>query len=775
MKKILIILLFPLFTFAQSTIKYSKARIYYQKPSDLELLYASGVAVDHGLNKKNVFFESVFSTNEINIAKNLGFKTEIIIEDMKKHIHQLKNNYSNRNSSPCDLNSSNYVTPTNFNLGSMGGFYTLSEMIQELDDMKSLYPNLITEKLPISNFTTYEGRSIYWVKISDNPEVDEAEPEILFTAIHHAREPASMQQLIYYMWYLLENYQTDNEIKAIVDNTEQYFIPIVNPDGYHYNETTDPNGGGMWRKNRRPTTNGNFGVDNNRNYGYHFGESGVSGPNGETYPGTTPFSEVENQATKWFTEQHHFEMAINNHTYSGLLLYPFGYASNIPTPDNAIYEAISSQMVAKNGYTNELSSELYPAAGDSDDWMYGDTSTKNKIFSMTAEIGDSFWPSQAEIIPLCKNMLYQNITAAHLITNYAKIEETSPAFVSNLTNSITYDITRLGLHEPANFIVELQPLSANISSVGNTENHLNMNLLQTDTRSISYTLNPSIQSGDEISFKLLIDNGQFISEKVITKLYGNPQLIYNENGNSLANFNATNWQTTNNEYYSANSSLTDSPFGNYDNNSTNILTSNSQIDLTNVSLAKLFFYAKWNIEKGWDYVQFEISSDNGATWIPQCGKYTSEGNQNQQIQGEPMYDGEQNDWVKEEIDLSDYLGQQITYRFQLVSDNYVTEDGFYVDDINVEVFPLSTANTIDNSINSITVYPNPSSGIVHINTLNNVDALSLSVYSLEGKLIKKQVLNKQQNTIDISTLESGMYFINLKSDKATKTIKIIKT
>ena len=63
------------------------------------------------------------------------------------------------------------------------------------------------------------------------------------------------------MWYLLENYDSDSEIQSIVDNTELYFIPVVNPDGYLYNELTNPNGGGFWRKNR---FNG-FGVDNNRN------------------------------------------------------------------------------------------------------------------------------------------------------------------------------------------------------------------------------------------------------------------------------------------------------------------------------------------------------------------------------------------------------------------------------------------------------------------------------------------------------------------------------
>lgn len=103
------------------------------------------------------------------------------------------------------------------------------------------------------------------------------------------------------MWYLLENYQTNPTIQALVNQSEIFFIPIVNPDGYAYNSTNSPTGGGNWRKNRRNNGDGSYGVDNNRNYNYHFGETGVSStPSGDTWPGTAAFSEPENQAIKWF-------------------------------------------------------------------------------------------------------------------------------------------------------------------------------------------------------------------------------------------------------------------------------------------------------------------------------------------------------------------------------------------------------------------------------------------------------------------------------------------
>ena len=769
----LLFLLFSFVIYAQKEIPvYSKAKIYYNNSLDLVKLSENGIAVDHGLHKKNVFIESVFSQKQINKAKALGYTVDVLIKDMAKYIASRKASIK-RNASPCSSNSS-YQTPVNFELGSMGGFYTLDEMLQELDDMHTLYPDLITLKSPINNFQTVEGKSIYFVKISDNPNVDENEPEMLFTGIHHAREPAAMQQLIFYMWYLLENYATNDEVKSIVDNTEQFFVPIVNPDGYRYNQTTNPNGGGYWRKNRKNNGGGNYGVDNNRNYSYHWGESGVSGPNGDTYNGTAPFSEIENQAIKWLCEQHQFKMAINNHTYSSLLLFPFGYALNAPTPDNATYEAISGLMVQENGYVNEISSTLYPAAGDSDDWMYGDTSTKNKIFAMTPEIGNSFWPNQSEIEGICKNMLYHNLTAAHLITNFASVNlMNNDLYISGLNFNIDYTIKRLGLQEPANFTVSVIPISNNIIAVGNANSHTNMTMLEEQSNSISMQLNPSITQGDAVVYKVILNNGTFDKEFLVEKIYGTPTEIFYENGNTTNQFTTTNWGISQSSYYTAPYSLTDSQNSNYNNNENSTITLNNNIDLTDANQASVSFYAKWDIEKSWDYVQFEISTDNGATWQPQCGKYTNNGLAQQGIENEPMYDGTQNSWVKEEINLNDYLGQNIKFRFQLVSDGYTTGDGFYFDELKVFKLVNAQASLVDNTFNVFEIYPNPAKNIINIHTNLN-ESFKINLTDINGKKILEKVFSGYDNQLNINNLDSGIYFITLITNKLSKTYKIIK-
>ena len=760
--------------FSQEKIqKYSKAKIFYTQKSDLQLMLDSGIAVDHGIHKKNIFITSVFSEWEIEKAKALGFTVEIEIDDMQKYISNRK---TEKNITNASCSSNNYITPTNFELGSMGGFYTYAQMLSELDQMHTLYPNLITVKAPISNFVTSENRVIYSVKISDNPTVDENEPEILFSAIHHAREPASMQQLIFYMWYLLENYATNPEIASIINNTEQYFIPVLNPDGYVYNETTNPNGGGFWRKNRRNNTDGSVGVDNNRNYSFHWNESGVSSSgSGQTWPGTAGFSEPENQAMKWFTEQHNFIMALNNHTHSGLLLYPFGYAENTPTIEDSLFSSISELMVSENGYVNQISADLYAASGDSDDWMYADTSTKNKIYAMTPEIGYSFWPAQNGIISLCKSMLYHNITAAHLITNYAIIKDKTPEFILNLSGNFDYSIQRFGLQNPANFTVQIQPISANILSVGAAQIHNGMVMSQLDNNGISFSLNNAIQNGDEIVYKIILNNGEYDEEQLITKVYGNPTTAFVDNGNSTSNYNnGSVWSATTSAFYSASSSITDSVTGNYSDNLDSSIELTNTIDLTQAGIAKLSFYAKWDIEAGWDYVQFEISTDNGATWIPQCGKFTKNGLAQQSIEGQPMYDGTQSTWVKEEIDLSDYLGEQIKFRFQIVSDGNTTGDGFYFDDFEVKVFNSNPASVIKNDFLNASVYPNPVLDKLFIEIPNLNNEVQIKMYSIKGQLIKSIKTSKIQVSIDMSNLSSGVYFINLLSDKKIKRYSIIK-
>ena len=775
--------------------KHQRAKINYNQPDDLRTLESIGIPVDHGVHKKGVFIISDFSISEIEKARNAGYKVDLLIEDSKEYFLQRNTikSVTKKNPSCENQSSSDYQTPNNFTLGSMGGYLTYQEMLDQLDLMKSLYPQLISTKENISDFLTegepdnsttpsIGGNGIKWVKISDNPTISsEEEPQILYTAIHHAREPNSLSQLIFYMWYLLENYELDNEIKSIVDNTELFFIPVVNPDGYLYNEKTDPNGGGFWRKNRK---NGH-GVDNNRNYEYYIngnsndgvwgGEGASNNTSSSSYHGTGPFSEIENQAIKWFCEQHNFVMAFNNHSYGDLLLYPYGYTSDAPTPENEVFEIISKELVSRNGFNNILSSGLYPAAGDSDDYMYGTIGTHNKIYAMTPEIGSEFWPPSSQIEEIAKSMMYLNTTSAKMVNNYAVLNDTSPAFIGDeVIINQTFNLKRMGISGNGNFTISVNPISLNISAVGDPILFSNLELLEETNGSIQYTLLNDTQPGDNIVFELIVNNGNYEQKVLVKKVYGKIIPVFEDYGNSVTNnFNNNGWNTTNTSFVSPSNSITDSPNGNYQNNENKTITISEEVILTNAISANITFYAKWDIENNWDYVQLEVSLDNGNSWIPQCGLFTNEGSDNQtQPTGEPLYDGSQNDWVLEQIDLNDYLGEEITIRFNFVTDGEVRADGFYFDDLTINVIDNEALGNSDIIESSFGVHPNPLKNFLYITTPKN--NYKISIYNIHGQLIRTPSTYSGSQTIDYGSLSKGIYLMKITSKNYSKIHKIIK-
>ena len=84
----------------------------------------------------------------------------------------------------------------------------------------------------------------------------------------------------------------------------------------------------------------------------------------------------------------------------------------------------------------------------------------------------------------------------------------------------------------------------------------------------------------------------------------------------------------------------------------------------------------------------------------------------------------------------------------------------------------TTLSTGDNSFASFTYYPNPVKDILH---LDNISLTKASIYSLLGQLIEtKSFENSTSNTLDLASLESGIYLIVLENDLEQKTIKVIK-
>ncbi len=770
------VLLTTSFSFGQS---YSKVKIYTDAQG-LQELAELGLAVDHGEYKSGVFFVGDFSENDIAILDQNGFAYDIVIADVKAY-YAAQNTLIAKNVVCESANEPTLpTTPDNFFMNTAyAGFYKYQDMLEALDSMVAQYPNLITVKSPISTFQTHEGRPIYFVKISDNPNVDDAtEPNALYSAIHHAREPMSMSQLIFYMWYLLENYATDPEVQYVVDNTELFFVPCLNPDGYIHNETNDPNGFGMHRKNKAPVGTNNPGVDLNRNYSYGWNTTGVSSdPNNDTYPGSGPFSEPETQAMKWMVENYGFKTALNAHSYGKQLLFPVGTTVAEFADHHDYFQDLSNHMVKYNGYSAIKSSGLYPASGDSDDYMYKDSIgvgaiAKDTIFVMTPETGTAFWPAQAQVVPTCAGMLFTNMTMAHITHRYLTAKETDNSIIGAISGYFHHEVQRLGF-ESGPVSVSIEPL-LNMQSVGGAVTYdIAWHAVASD--SISYTLAPGINFGDEFKYVLVTDYTDWQRRDTITKIYDQWVVTLADDASSAANWTG-NWSLTTDAAYSPTTSFTDSDGGDYGDNDSKTWAYTGTIDLSNAQDAMVSFYAKWSIESDYDYCQFQVSTDGGTTWNGQCGLYTVEGsstpwNGSVQPNGEPVWEGASG-WVQEQIHLSDYLGQVIKVRFRFESDGGVSQDGFYFDDFTVTI---DYTNGLEEEIAMpLTVAPNPANAsfVLSAPYVLNGDVL---IYSQTGELASRVVLPKGQKQVTIATsnLPEGIYYVTLEGTTVLPTKLVI--
>ncbi len=780
---LLLILLFPFFSYSQQQ-KHSRVKVYANE-SGFAQLTQLGIPTDHGELKKGFWFITDLSVDEIAIIQNAGFTTEILIDDVKQYYQGTGNREQGTDLLSIGCTSPpTYPTPTNFGLGSMGGFFTYQEIQTHLDNMFNLYPNLIKQKTALP-FNSIENRPVYWLKISDNPNIDENEPEILYNSVHHAREPASVAQLIMYMYYLLENYATDPEVQYLVDNSEMYFIPLVNPDGYMYNQTTDPNGGGMWRKNRRNNGDGTFGVDLNRNYGYNWAyDNNGSSPNtsSSTYRGTAAFSEPEIQNMRDFCNAHQFRLCLNYHTYGNLLIYPWGYDVNIYTPDSAQFTTYGSHLTTYNKYSYGTANQtvLYTANGVADDWMYGEQVTHPKIFAFTPEAGmsdEGFWPPQSRIIDICKENIWQNLHACHLVLKYAYATDDEPNYISSTTGFFNYRIKRLGMDAPATYTVSIVPLGPEILSVGPPKTYASLALLQEAADSISYTLAGNLTQGQIFKYLITVNNGAYTLRDTIVKRFGNSTIVFSSNGNNLTGFTNNGWGTTTAEFWSPGSSITDSPGANYQSNAYETIRTGS-LNLVNAVSAQLSFYARWELETNFDWVQVEASTDNGNTWIPLCGKFTKSGN-GFQDPGQPLYDAYLFGWIKETMPLDNYVGQNIMIRFEINADNGGNEDGFYFDDMLVEKIIVATPgmNELTEAPYLSQNMPNPADEYTYINyqlTGGQPNAM-LNVYDLYGRSLLSVPLSSPEGHIQLNTasLPGGIYLYRIVSgDVQSITMKM---
>lgn len=636
-------------TAAAAAADYSLVRVWFDGADGAAFIKAHP-ELDVATAKPGYFVEVVATPATMDVLHRSGLRLEVVHADLVEF-------YASRIQNK----------DTNF-----GGWHTYSENIAYLDSLRTEYPHLISAKWSIGQ--THELRNIWCVRLSDNPDIDEAgEPEILLDTMHHAREIMAGDFGLMFADYLCRNYDSDPVVTWLMDNRALYLVSIVNPDGVVYNETTNPGGGGMWRKNRLNSGGGVYGVDLNRNYPFEWiGSGSSSSPSSDTYRGPSAGSEPETQALMNLINSRQFVTHQSLHTYHNATLFPWGYTTT-PCPDRALYDHMAAMMTMYNGYEAGTAPEiLYVVNGSATDWAYGDQSEHAKIYSFCNEIGTTgFWPSFEERDGLFHDNLWPMLYLMMAAGGFAHV-----------ANPVALDAGG-GLLEPG----DSGFFNCTVTNQGVTEAIAGVQLtLRCDDPYIQFTsaeasigaLAPTVGVAVDPPFAFTVDpvcpDGRVISVTVtasfaggtidypFTFLVGEPSEIFVDSftaGTGNWTFSGGQWGLTSTAHTPP-YALTDSPSGNYGNNWNATATINGSF-----RASRLLFWHRYNLEEDYDYGRVQVAVDGGG-W-----------------QTLRSYDGIQSAWQQVEVDLAQFGGQSLGVRFLLQTDVYVTADGWYIDDVQL--------------------------------------------------------------------------------------------
>jgi len=314
-------------------------------------------------------------------------------------------------------------------------YYTMTDFLTNLKENNSDIMSMV------SYGKTYEGRNIWLVKISDNVELDEDEPEILFIGAHHGDEWPSFEVLIYFIRHIVENYKKENtdddedgrinedpidgfdndddglvdedpsedRVRDAINNTQIYLFPMLSPDGAEYGDSGS-------RKNRVPNHGPfgykkeitSYGVNLNRNYGYnwilyyffplrfHFFSCVLD--SSFNYRGPHPFSENETKAVKYFVENQNISLSLSYHSHSEVMFFPW-YHTSKKSPHEEIFISIGENMSNINKYRlitggDYIIPRLGGTLGTYENWAYG----KHNIISFTMELCRTHVPKDPIVV-----------------------------------------------------------------------------------------------------------------------------------------------------------------------------------------------------------------------------------------------------------------------------------------------------------------------------------------------------------------------------------------
>lgn len=296
-------------------------------------------------------------------------------------------------------------------------FRTVEETLATIDALVAAHPTLasyvdIGQSWQAGNGPSGAGWPLRVLRLT-NSAIAGDKPRLFAMSAVHAREYSTAELMTRFAEQLLAGHGVDAEATWLLDHNEFHLLLQANPDGRKRAEA-----GVLWRKNENtqacpqanasPTSNSHPGIDLNRNFPWRWGVgtgSSTTACNG-TYRGPSAASEPETQAirdyvTAIFPDTRPGDpldpaipadpatrgLFLDVHSYSRLVLWPWGYSSSPVTGNNDALVQLGRRLAWFNEYTPQRSLALYATNGTTIDFAYGERG----VPAYTIELGLAFF------------------------------------------------------------------------------------------------------------------------------------------------------------------------------------------------------------------------------------------------------------------------------------------------------------------------------------------------------------------------------------------------
>ena len=205
-------------------------------------------------------------------------------------------------------------------------------------------------------------------------------------------------------------------------------------------------------------------------------------------------------------------------------------------------------------------------------------------------------------------------------------------------------------------------------------------------------------------------------------------------------------------------------------------------NLSNVINPQISFKMQFDLEQNWDIAYVEYSTNFGASWsvLGTMGATWYNSDRTSATTGNDCYSCPGAQWTGSNTNLATYsyplnaLNAETNIIFRIVfhSDTSVTGLGVNIDDFLID----GTLSNQNFDLQNIVLYPNPSEGNFYL-SWGDVKPTAIEVFDLTGKIIWSNSNLSQTTTelsIDLSSVQQGVYFIKIATDNASVVKRIIK-